>query len=228
MVDVSEAGTAEKPKELYRMWAENYFRVRALTNFLFDMAQYKVIIEGELPKEGARLLIPPRQNSLDSLSLMKAIDEYISFVFKVHERPKLIALWIMDPIGGVRATDEYVQFKKLAGHFDREGLVVAFPQGKQQPTSVTSIKPGIAELVRIYEGRYGKQVTIVPTGVEYNYPGGLPKRAPVPIFNFPFPGTTATVRFGEPKYLNGRNPRELTELVMREVAALSKLDYVAT
>ncbi len=228
MVNVSEVGTTEKPKDRYGLWVENYFRVRTFTNFLFDRFQYKVNVEGELPKEGPRVLVLPHQNSLDSLSLMRGIDEYIAFVYSTYEIKKAIALKVIPyHIGGIRIKKSYVYFQRLFEHFDRDSLVVVFPQGDFEDGCVSISKPGIAKLVEIYERRRGRRVLIIPAGIEYKPPKRLPKRAPVPTFNFPFPGTKATLRFANPEHLDGRNPKELTQIVMQETARLSNLNYVA-
>lgn len=229
MVGALETVSAEKPKGHYNQWTENYFRVRAFTNFLFDKFQYKVNVEGDLPKEGPRILVVPHQNTLDSLSLMRGIDEYIAFVYSTYQIKKAIALKVIPyHTGGIRVKKSYVYFKRLFEHFDRDSLVVVFPQGDFENDCISIFNPGIAKLVEIYGQRRGREVTIIPTGIEYKLPKHLPKRAFVPIFTFPFPGTMATVRFGKPKHMDGRNPKELTEIVMQEAARLSKLDYVAT
>lgn len=226
MIDVPEVGKAEKSTNHYEQWMKNYSRVRGFTNFLFDKLNYKVKVEGELPEEGPRVLVLPHQNSLDAPSLMRGIDEYLAFTYKINEQGKIIALWMMPYIGGIKASDSYVHIKKLFEHWDRGSLMVAFPQGVFESRQVSYVNSGIAELVRIYERRREREVVIIPAGIEYQTPKGFPKRAPVPLFNFPFPGTTAIIRFGNQQHLNGRGPKELTEIVMQEATRLSGLDYV--
>lgn len=227
MVNMSEAGTTKKPKDHYGAWVENYFRVRAFTNFLFDKFYYKADVEGDLPKEGPRVLVLPHQNSLDGLSLMRGIDEYIAFVYSTYEIGKDIALRLIPyHIGGIRIKKSYVYFQRLFKHLDRNSLVVIFPQGRFEEDHVSAFSLGIAELVQAYEQRRGRKVTIIPAGIEYQFPEHLPKRAPVPLFKFPFPGTRAIIRFGSTENLDGRNSKELTEIVMQEAARLSKLNYV--
>ncbi|MAH01792.1 MAG: hypothetical protein QGH34_00130 [Candidatus Woesearchaeota archaeon] len=225
MVDTLEVSVVKKPKDNYEQWMGNYSIVRAFTNFLFDKFKYEVNVEGELPKEGPRLLVLPHQNSLDAISLMRGIDEYLAFTYKVNEQAKLISMWVLPYIGGIKISN-YVHVKKLFEHLDRNSLVVAFPQGVFENKQVSYVKSGVAKLVQIYEQRQKREVVIIPGGIEYQFPKNLPKRAPVPLFKFPFPGTTATLRFAAPRSLDGRNPKELTEIVMRESAKLSNLDYV--
>ena len=164
---------------------------------------------------------------LDSLSLMRGIDEYIAFAYSTYEIKKAIALKVIPyHIGGIRIKKSYVYFQRLFEHLNRDSLVVVFPQGDFEDDRVSIFKSGIAKLVEIYERRRGRRVLIIPTGIEYKPPKRLPKRAPVPIFNFPFPGTKVTLRFANPKHLDGRSPKELTQIVMQEAARLSRLDYI--
>ena len=204
----------------------NKIRVRAFTNFLFDKLGYKVNVEGRIPKEGPRVLVLLHQNSLDAISLMHGIDDYLAFTYKVTEQGKVIALWMMPYIGGIKASDSYLQIKKLFRHWDEESIVVVFPQGVFEDGKVSHVSSGIAKIVEIYEQGRGRQVSIIPVGIEYEPPKRLPKRAPVPLFKFPFPGTKATLRFANPEHLDGRSPQELTQIVMQEAARLSRLDYV--
>lgn len=227
MIGTSEVGKAEKPADRYEKWMDNYAKVRRFTNFVLDRLHYKVEVEGQLPKEGPRVLVLPHQNSLDSLSLMRGIDEYIAFVYSTYQIKKAIALkFIPYHIGGIRVKESYVYFQRLFEHFDRDSLVIVFPQGDFEDDCVSTFNSGITKLVQIYEQRRRRKIAIIPVGIEYQYPRGLPKTMPVPVFTFPFPGTMTTIRFGEPKQLDTKNHKELTEIVMREAAALSKLDYV--
>jgi len=165
---------------------------------------------------------------LDSLSLMRGIDEYIAFAYSTYEIKKAIALKVIPyHIGGIRIKKSYVYFQRLFEHFDRDSLIVVFPQGDFEDDCVSIFKSGIAKLVEIYERRRGREITIIPAGIEYRFPEHLPKIAPIPVFKFPFPGTGAIIHFGNPEHLNGTKPEELTKIVMKEAARLSKLDYVA-
>lgn len=224
MADVLEANVAQKPKDKYEQGVDNYSKIRAFTNFLFD-GFYKVNVEGELPKEGPRVLVLPHQNSLDAISLIRGIDEYLAFTYKINEQAKLIGMWAMPYIGGVKVSNSYIHFKKLFEHLDRDSLMVAFPQGVFENDKVSYVKSGIAKLAQIYEQSRKKEVAIIPAGIEYKIPKHLPKTSPLPIFKIPFPGTTAILRFASPKRLDGRDPKELTDIVMQEAAMLSKLNY---
>jgi len=122
----------------------------------------------------------------------------------------------------------YVYFQRLFEHLDRDTLVVVFPQGKIEEKGVKTFKSGITELIRIYELKQGREVNIIPGGIEYQFPKGLPKKIPIPTSKFPFPGTKATLRIGKPKHIHGRDSMELTEIVMREAARLSNINYIKT
>ncbi len=80
----------------------------------------------------------------------------------------------------------------------------------------------------LYESSSGRRVSFVPTGIEYRFPKHFPEIMPLlPSFMFPCPGTAVILRFGEPKYIGERGPKELTEIVMREAAELSRIPYKA-
>jgi hypothetical protein len=125
---------------------------------------------------------------------------------------------------------------------DRRLIVAAFTQGEFQPHSVESVEDGLIGLLRRYETRYEKEkghelrIPIVPVGIEYEKDANGFERSRAlqwlsghvpqfPDWTVPAIGSKVVVRFGEAHYFDGRSPRELTEVVMREAADLSDIPY---
>ncbi len=207
----------------------DYFSLRGFSNFLFDRF-YSLKIEGELKKEGARVLLPTHQCSLDPIALMRGINDYLAFSYLAGFKSAFLAFFGLS-IGGIRVKNNYMRYHPFFTHLKRGSLIVAFPQGDVSfpQRQVSSYKTGIARLVQMHESSTGERVSFVPIGIEYQFPKHLPEIMPLPFFKFPCFGTAVIIRFGEPKYLDGRTPKELTEIVMKEAAELSRIPYkVAT
>ncbi len=129
----------------------DYFFLRNISNFLFDRF-YSLKVEGNLKSDGARILIPPHQNSLDPLALMKGVNDYMAFCYLVSFKSKFLASLGLH-IGGIRVkkTSHFFRHQFFA-HLGRNSIIVAFPQGDVSfpQRQVSSYKTGIARLVQIY------------------------------------------------------------------------------
>ncbi len=200
-----------------------YLKLRAFSKFLSQF--YSLSFEGELPKERPAIIAPPHQNHFDPVALVMAIDEYVGFVYVYNLKAKIASSISGIHLNGVRTKVHGLRFKRFFEFLDRKYLVAAFPQGTFQKEKVISFKSGIARLVQDYNSLRQKNTPFIPAGIEYKSPNYLPDILPIPFTKIPLPGTSVTVRFGKPKYLDGRTPKELTEIVMREAAELSNIPY---
>jgi hypothetical protein len=216
---------SEKSSELPKNWERDYAVVSVLTG-IAHKSLYRLVVEGDIPKSGPRMLIAPHQFSLDAISIMRAVDDKVVFIYgKYDGRKRRIIDAAIDRIGSIQANSRHVQRRRFFEHMNEETVIAGFPQGIFQVAGVESVSDGIVHLGRMYEAHTGSSVAFIPAGIEYGHTNRLPKRAPIPVFNFPFPSTKVTVRFGQPEFLDGRTPAELTEVVMRESARLSNLPY---
>lgn len=203
---------------------QNYARMRAFTNFLFDRF-YRIQTEGELPVDGARVIVLPHQCSLDGPALIRAIDEPISFVYRQTAFLKMPFLGVVQAAGGIKVSECYVHVKRLFSHFDNNRLIAIFPQGLFETSRVTQFRCNLDGLIDLYWRKTAKEVTIIPAGLKYESPSYALANLPLPLFKFPFPGTRVTLTFGQPRLRNTSGLENLTETVMREAAALSELSY---
>ena len=214
-------------------WKRNYFRIRSIHNAIGIAMQYRITSEGELPTTSPTLIMAAHQTTIDHLALMKIIPDYLAFVFSVEFPLNRKLQRFADAMGAVliRRPKDYsaqlIQYKRLFRHFDNDGIVVGFPQGNQQHSEVSKVNSGLVRLVEMYEKQTGRQISIVPTGVAYESPRGGLTLIRSPMLRIPSFKTQITVNFGESQYLTNKTPEKLTEIVMRDAAALSNIPYRA-
>lgn len=204
---------------------KSYMHLQAFTNHLFD-AFYTIHTKGELPEKGARVLVLPHQSSLDGLSLIRAIDEPISFIYSQSNFLKAPFLKAAQAIGGIKVSKGYVHVKRFFSRLDNGRLVAIFPQGLFEGKQVSSYMCGLDKLVSIYQRKRERQVTVIPTGIKYEKPSAMmPAYTPLPVFKFPLPGTKVILEFGQPRTIDTAKAGNLTETLMLEAAKLSGLCY---
>ncbi len=197
----------------------NYLVMRWVSR-LFVNAFYNLSVEGELPKTGPGLVLLPHQNDLDGPALISGTGERLFIVFDCLGTSNLPIRRFLRNSGGIKV-GRYPNYKAMFDAFSRGNIVAGFPQAHfSKPISES--KCGLIELVSLYERIPNRRVPIIPAGIEYNISFGI---LPLRYLRFPFPGTSVTVRFGEPKQLDGKSPKELTEIVMSEAAELSRIPY---
>jgi hypothetical protein len=212
-------------------------------------------VEGEIPNIRPIFLAPVHRTSADVYAIAHVSGEFVSFVstdsfghnvpinfLQKHATAAMgTIIWHESGITNVRR-----RALALAGdvddRLDRRLIVAAFTQGEYQYDAVDSTEDGLIGLLRRYEKRYEKKhgqelrSPIVPVGIEYDRKGrGLQESRVYNWFskwipftpNWTIPGfrTKVVVRFGATHYFDGRTPQELTEVVMREAAELSKIPY---
>ena len=201
------------------------------------------------------MLAPVHRTSADVFALAEASKEFVSFVstdsfghngvinFVQEKMTTAIGtvIWHEAGIGNPRKR-AVVLAKDVDDRLDRRLITAAFTQGEYQYDSVESIEEGLIGLLKRYESRHLKQkghelrIPIVPVGIEYNRSGkGLEQSAVgkwllkwipfTPNWTIPALRTRITVRFGTAHYFEGQSARELAEEVMKEAAALSRIEF---
>lgn len=214
-------------------------------------------VEGEIPNIRPILLAPVHRTSADAYALVHVSGEFISFVstdsfghnrfinfFQKHAARALgSVIWQENGIARERARAVALA-DDVEDRLDRRLIVAAFTQGEYQYDSVDSIEEGLIGLLHRYEVRHLKQkghelrIPIVPVGIEYDRKEEGLKQSVIgkwlsghvpfyPDWTIPALRTTIIVRFGSPHYFDGQTPRQLTEVVMKEAARLSKIPYNA-
>jgi 1-acyl-sn-glycerol-3-phosphate acyltransferase len=212
-------------------------------------------VEGEIPNIRPIMLAPVHRTSADVFALSHVTREFISFVSTDsfgHNgvinfiQKKVTAamgtvIWQEGGIGNPRKRAVALA-KDVEDRLDRRLITAVFTQGEYQYSSVKSVEDGLLGLLKRYEVRHLKQkghelrIPIVPVGIEYDRRGkGLEQSAVgkwiskwipfTPNWTIPAVRTKITVRFGTPHYFEGQSSRALTEVVMREAAALSNIPY---
>ncbi len=218
------AGTLSHPSQeacnlSYRMMQK---AVRIFVNTVYDFQ-----VKGHLPLDGSRLLLSPHQNDLDGFALLSGIDGPVSIIFSSYGLENLPIRPLLNTSGGIpvfgHGHSRYIGHKRMFHSFDEGSILFGFPQACYQK-DVSRLEPGLVGLAGLYERKTGKGVSIIPVGIKYGS-SSEPKIFPLRYLRFPFPGTSVTVSFGEPKHLDGHSPKELTEIVMKEAAELSNVPY---
>jgi len=213
--------------------------------------------EGEIPNIRPIMLAPVHRTTADMFAIGDVSKEFISFVSTDSFGHNLVinyiqrqittalgaVIWKEDSIDNPRRRALQLA-KDVEDRLDRRLITAAFTQGEYQYDSVESVEDGLIGLLHRYETRHFRQkghslrIPIVPVGIEYDRKGrGLEQSAVgkwvtkwipfTPNWTIPALRTHITVRFGTPLYFEGRTPRDMTDLVMREAAKLSNMPYNA-
>lgn len=217
----------------------------------------KINVENEIPITRPIFLAPLHRTSADMYVIANVAREFICYVSTDdfgHNRPvNFVQKQLTRSLGSVvwqeRGTANtrrraVTLARDVEDRLDRRLIVAAFTQGEYQPYAVESVEHSLIGLLRRYENRtlrdkgHDLRIPIVPVGIEYCHDGRglelsgfvqwLSKRIPFfPNWTVPAVGSKITVRFGEPRYFEGRTPEEMTDLVMRDAARLGDVPYEA-
>jgi 1-acyl-sn-glycerol-3-phosphate acyltransferase len=222
-----------------------------------QVLRIKVTSENEVPVTRPIFLAPLHRTSADMYVIANVTGELICYVStdqfghnrvvnfaqKCLTRALGSVIWQEKGTANVRRRAVALA-RDVEDRLDRRLIVAAFTQGEYQPFSVESVEDSLIGLLRRYEVKrlrekgHELRIPIVPVGIEYSHDGRglelssfvrwLASHVPYfPTWVIPAIGTHITVRFGEPRYFDGRTAAEVTDLVMREAAALSKIPYNA-
>jgi len=212
-------------------------------------------VEGDIPNIRPIMLAPVHRTSADVFALSNVTGEFISFVSTdsfghngvINFIQKQITaavgtvIWREAGIGNPRKRAVALA-KDVEDRLNRRLITAVFTQGEYQYDSITSIEEGLIGLLERHQRRHLKEkghvlrIPIVPVGIEYDRKGkGLEQSAVgkwiskwipfTPNWTIPAVRTKIIVRFGTPHYFEDESPREMTEIVMKEAAILSKIPY---
>ena len=216
---------------------------------------YDLFVEGSIPESRPVLLVPVHRTSIDIYAISYALGDLVSYVstdaFGHSSLANAVQKQLTMALGSVVWEESAIRnereravvlTRQVEQRLAYELVVAVFAQGQYQPHAVETIEDGILGMLQRYEARYQrihgerKSIAIVPVGIEYDFEGQglkfartadrLAKLIPMfPRWTVPAFGSTVTVRFGEPQYLDSRSPQNVTADVMRQAAELSKIPF---
>lgn len=216
---------------------------------------YDLVVEGSIPESRPVLLTPVHRTSIDIYAISYALGDLVSYVStdtfghsrfaNAVQKQITVALgsvvWEQSAIKNERQR-AVVLTREVEQRLASNLVVAVFTQGRYQPHAVESIEDGLLGMLQRYEARYKRAhgeyrpIPIVPVGIEYDFKGQglqfaktadrLARFIPqFPRWTVPAFGSTVTVRFGEPEFLDGRSPQKVTANVMRRAAELSNIPF---
>lgn len=213
--------------------------------------------EGVIPDSRPILLVPVHRTSVDIFAISHVAREFVSYVstddFGHSRLANGFQKFMTSALGSIvwqhkgisnRRARALTLARDVEQRLDHRMIVAAFTQGEYQPHSVDSIEDGLVGLLKRYERRFYRdsgqelRIPIVPVGLDYdlndsglvfsNFGKRLADRLPLfPRWTVPACGSNITVRFGDPQYLDDRDPADVTESVMQQAAELSNIPYKA-
>lgn len=218
---------------------------------------YDLFVEGSLPDSRPVFLAPVHRTSIDIYAISYALRDLVSYVstdsFGHSSVANAIQKQLTTALGSVVWEQSAIKSERqraveltraVEGRLQQNLIVAAFTQGSYQTQAVDSVEDGVLGMLQRYEARYERQtgekisIPIVPVGIEYDYrdrgltfartADRLANLIPLfPRWTVPSFGSTVTVRFGEPEFIDGRTPEAATKSVMRRAAELSNIPYNA-
>ena len=219
--------------------------------------RFDVHSEGSLPSRRPLMLVPVHRTSIDTFVIAYFVREFISYVstdaFGHGRFANAVQRYLTTALGSVvwkqkgisnRRARAVALARDVERRLDSGKIVAVFTQGEYQPDSVDSFEDGALGLLERYDKHIEKetgrrlQTQVVPVGLEYDYAGrGLVQSdfadrlatylPGFPRWHVPALGSTITVRFGEPHYLDDQSALQLTHDVMKDAAELSNIPFRA-
>jgi 1-acyl-sn-glycerol-3-phosphate acyltransferase len=192
---------------------------------------YTVSVEGALAPGGPQLLLLPHQSSVDHAILMKALQgQNLAFVYNRDFRTMGLFAPFLRQAGQIELSVRRGYFRRdgFFRHLRDEVPVVGFPQGEVEGHEIKHVYPRLVRTAMEFESETGENISIVPVGVDFPT-----KKFRQPSLLLEIIGGTmyfperqdVTVRFGTPHLLSEAPAKELTHIVMREVAEMSGIPY---